>query len=159
MLISVLADFAEVIAAIGVIASLIFVGVEVKRNTNQSKLQNWASLMDRFIAVYSETGNLDFAAVIAKGRLDYDALTDAEKIAYGNHLYEICVALEAFVNFSRNDDEVHGRIEMESQFEKNIQYHIACPGGLAWYREYQATRPFPPQLSERIESALEKSSK
>ena len=155
---SALVDFAEVIAAIGVIASLIFVGVEVKRNTNQSKLQNWASLMDRFISIYSETGNLDFAAVIAKGRLDYNALTDAEKIAYGNHLYEICVGLEAFVNFSRNDDEVHGKSEMESQFEKNIQYHVGCHGGLDWYRDYQATRPFPAALSRRIENALEKSS-
>jgi hypothetical protein len=152
MTMELIVDLANVIAAIGVIASLIFVGVEVRRNTSQAKLQNWASLIDRFIAIYSEAGNLELAAVIAKGRSDYEALTDAERVAYGNHLYQIVVGLEAFLNFSRN--EVHGREEMERQFDVNIRYHIGCPGGLSWYREYQATRPFPEVLSERINRVL-----
>jgi hypothetical protein len=154
MPISLLADWADVLAAIGVIASLLFVGIEVRRNTNQSKLQNWASLIDRFISIYSETVNLEFAEVIAKGRLDYNALSEGEKIAFGNYLYQIIVGLEAFINFSQN--EVHGAEEMEHQFEKTIQHQIGCPGGLAWYQEYQATTPWPLAVSARIDNALEK---
>ena len=149
-----LADWADVLSAIGVIASLIFVGSEIRRNTNQSKLQNWASLIDRFITIYSETTNLEFAEVIAKGRRDYNSLTEGEKIAFGNYLYQIVVGVEAFVNFSQH--EVHGKKEMEFQFEKVIQYHVGSPGGLAWYKEYQENIPLPPALSVRIERALEK---
>lgn len=142
------------VAGLGVIASLIFVGIEVRRNTNQSRLQNWASLVDRFITIYSETTNIEFAEVLAKGRYDYDALTEGEKIAFGNYLYQIVVSAEAFVNFSVN--EVHGREEMEFQFEKVIQLHIGCPGGLAWYHQYQTVTPLPAAVTARIEKALDK---
>lgn len=149
-----LASIAEVISGIGVIASLIFVGIEVRRNTNQSKLQNWASLIDRFITIYSETVNLEFAETIAKGSLDYNSLTAGEKIAYGNYLYQIVVGVEAFVNFSQN--EVHGKEEMQRQFEYVIRKYIGSSGGLAWYREYEENTPFPSALKERIDRALAK---
>jgi len=145
-------NIADVLAGVGVIASLVFVGVEVRRNTSQAKLQNWASLIDRFIGIYSNAADPELANVIAKGRKDFEALTDGEKIAYGNHLYQVVVGLEAFINFAEN--EVHGKEEMERQFDSNILYHVGCPGGLAWYRDYQSTRPLPAALAKRIGQAL-----
>jgi len=152
MSIDLIVALADVVAGIAVIASLIFVGIEVRRNTNQAKLQNWASLIDRFLAIYSETGDLDLAGVIAKGRSDYDALTDAEKVAYGNFLYQIVVAAEGILNLSGT--ATHGRDEHERQFDINIRYHIGCPGGLAWWSECQSTRPLPVTLTKRIEQVL-----
>jgi len=152
--ISELADLADLLAALGVIGSLLFVGIEVRRNTSQSKLQNWASLVDRFVGIFSETTNLEFADVVARGRLDYGALSEGERIAYSSQLYAIVVGLEAFINYSRN--EVHGASEMQKQFENAIRHHIGCPGGLAWLKEYQSRTPFPPSLAQRIDDALAK---
>jgi hypothetical protein len=102
------------------------VGFEVRTNTNQSKLQNWASLIDRFIMAYSESGILEFSEELTKGRENDESLRDGERITYGNCLYQICAGLEALVNFSRND--VHGQAETEAQFDRNIQHHLGCPG-------------------------------
>jgi len=150
--ISQIADFADLLAALGVIGSLLFVGLEVRRNTNLSKLENWASLIDRFVGIFSQTTNLEFADVVARGRQDYEALSEAERIAYGGYLYSIVVGLEAFINFSSN--EVHGKSEMQKQFDNAIRHYIGCRGGLAWLREYQARTPLPLALAQRIDGAL-----
>ena len=154
MSISQIADLADLFAALGVIGSLLFVGIEVRRNTSLSKLQNWASLIDRFVGIFSQTTNIEFADVVARGRQDYEALTEAERIAYGGYLYSIVVGLEAFINFSRN--EVHGKSEMQTQFDNAIRHYVGCPGGLAWLREYQARTPLPAMLAQRIDAALAK---
>lgn len=53
-----LANYAEIVAGFGVTASLIFVALEIRKGTAQSKLANWASLVDRYNAVYSQTNDI-----------------------------------------------------------------------------------------------------
>ncbi len=73
--------FAEVIASIAVVASLIFVALEVRKNTRESEITHWGSVVDRFNAVYRQTENIQLANLVAKGRESYDGLVD-ERDAY-----------------------------------------------------------------------------
>lgn len=67
MTITELANIAEIASGLGVIASLIFVALEIRKGTVQSKLTNWGSLVDRYHAVYSQTGDIALANLVARG--------------------------------------------------------------------------------------------
>ena len=58
-----ISTIAEVIAAVGVIASLLFVAYELRRNTGEVRRTNWESTVDRFNTLWSRTGGDDLADV------------------------------------------------------------------------------------------------
>jgi hypothetical protein len=49
MTLSVLADFADIIAALAIILSLIFVGYELHQNRTQAELSNWRELLQTLV--------------------------------------------------------------------------------------------------------------
>jgi hypothetical protein len=73
------AYIAEIVASIAVVASLVFVALEIRKNTRQSEIANWNALVDRFNAVYLQTNDMELAKLVAKGRESYSALSDGEK--------------------------------------------------------------------------------
>ncbi len=84
MTLSELADFSEVIGAIGVIASLIYVGFELRRNTLTLRAQAQESMVGGYMSsIELLSGN---AAVMAKGFKStpesFAAFSDADKVIY-----------------------------------------------------------------------------
>ena len=57
-------DMAQLIAAIGVILSMLNVARQIKNNTKQAILTNWGVLSERYMSVYRQGANLEFADVI-----------------------------------------------------------------------------------------------
>lgn len=154
MTISELASIADILAGLGVIASLIFVGIEVRRNTQQAKLDNWSQSIDRFQTIYANTGNEYLSNLMAKGSKSYKDLSDGEKIAFGHQLEQLCIGLESILHIAGN--EVHEKDQMISLFEKHVQHHLGSPGGKEWYKEFQNARGFPPPITDSINIALAK---
>jgi hypothetical protein len=148
------AGIAEIASSICVIASLVFVGFELRKNNIQSKLDNWSSQVDRFVEVYGRASNLELGELIAKGRASYVRLSDGEKISYGHHLEQLCLCLEAMLHAAGKD--VHARDQAIRLFEQHIRHHLGCTGGLEWWREFQNQRGFRPFLTEKINLVLDK---
>ena len=46
------------------------------------------------MSVYSQTSDLNFADVIARGHKNVDALRDSEQLAFGRFLENMCIANE-----------------------------------------------------------------
>ncbi len=65
---SIIANFADVLAAIGVIASLIFLAVQVGRNTHEVKNSHLQSSQALMASHQSRTQNEQTAAIIQKGK-------------------------------------------------------------------------------------------
>ena len=154
MNLTTLATLAEIFSGIGVIVSLLFVGFELRTNNKQAKLDNWSNQIDRFVDVYGRASSVELGNLIAKGRENYDQLTEGEKIAYGYYLEQLCICLEAVLHTIGSD--VHDKSTMPPFFEKHIQHHLGCPGGIAWYQDFQQKRGFPPLLADCISLALSK---
>ena len=80
------AHVAEVIGGLAIVASLIFVGLEVRENTQVTRLT-----MDRTIDQQSIALNLsivqsaDFADILVRGELDRDSLSPAELARFDNY--------------------------------------------------------------------------
>jgi hypothetical protein len=143
---------AEIVSGICVVASLIFVGLELRKTNIQSRMDNWSSQVDRFVDVYGRTSNLELGELIARGRESYEGLSDGEKISFGHHLEQLCLSLEAILHSAGRD--VHEHDAAIRLFERHIQHHLGSPGGSDWWKEFQEQRGFRPFLTEKINLAL-----
>jgi len=77
------ANIAEVIGALAVVVSLLYVGVQVRHNTNEVRASNRQQLIGRaHTSAIALTGNPEMAALMAKARAG-DPLTPAEFIQHG----------------------------------------------------------------------------
>lgn len=140
----------QVVAAAGVIASLIFVGLEVRKNakairagTEQVIEENWAAI---YIGLQDNPSAL---ANCTKGCLDYGGLTPAEKAQF------VCT-LMAILGFYQNAFDQwrdgHLRADLWVLWELRLMNLVQTPGGTAFWRErgYLFTKDF----QEEVKSAM-----
>jgi hypothetical protein len=142
-----------VCAAVGVIASLIFVAFEVRKNTAQTRQANWGNAADRFNAVYSQTDDIELAELIVKGRQSYQDLSEAEKLSFGHYLEQLCIAIEALL--VHGESLAHGRKANMDLAKKHLAFHLGFPGARQWYDEFDHQRGYPPAMREFIREAIQ----
>ena len=145
--------FAELFAAVGVIASLIFVAFEIRKNAAQTRQANWGNAADRFNAVYSQTDDIELAKLVVKGRQSYHDLSEAEKVSFGHYLEQICIAIEALL--VHGESLAHGREVMMALAKKHLAFHLGFPGSRQWYDEFDQQRGYPPAMREFIREAIQ----
>jgi len=143
---------ADLLAAAGVIASLIFVAFEIRKNTAQTRQANWGNAADRFSAVYAQTDNIELAELVVKGRQSYHELSEAEKLSFGHYLEQLCIALEALL--VHGESLAHGRKAMMELAKKHLAFHLGFPGARQWYDEFDRQRGYPPAMREFIREAI-----
>ncbi len=144
---------AELLAAAGVIASLIFVAFEIRKNAAQARQANWGNAADRFNAVYSQTDDIELAKLVVKGRQSYHDLSEAEKVSFGHYLEQICIAIEALL--VHGESLAHGREVMMALAKKHLAFHLGFPGSRQWYDEFDQQRGYPPAMREFIREAIQ----
>lgn len=144
---------AELFAAAGVIASLIFVAFEIRKNAAQTRQANWGNAADRFNAVYSQTDDIELAKLVVKGRQNYHDLSEAEKVSFGHYLEQLCIAIEALL--VHGETQAHGREVMMALAKKHLAFHLGFPGSRQWYDEFDQQRGYPPAMREFIREAIQ----
>ncbi len=144
---------AELSAAVGVIASLIFVAFEIRKNTAQTRQANWGNAADRFNAVYSQTDDIELAKLVVKGRQSYHDLSEAEKVSFGHYLEQLCIAIEALL--VHGESLSHGREVMMALAKKHLAFHLGFPGSRQWYDEFDQQRGYPLAMREFIREAIQ----
>jgi len=146
------ADAAQLIAAFGVILSMLTVAKQIHDNTKQARLGNWGVLSERYMSVYRQTSNFELADVIVRGRDDYASLSKSEKLAFGHYMENICIANEGALvmanSFTRKDD---GMIAL---FNRHIRWHMGSRGAREWFEQFTNERGFPEDLNQAIKEAI-----
>jgi len=148
---SELSAIADVLAALGVIASLLFVAVEVRKNTAEAKRTNWESTVSRLGSFWSRTSNESLPEVIEKGRADFQSLSGPEKVVFQGYYVEFCLALETVFVLGAN--QVHGEVVLDV-CRKHIQYQFGFGGTRDWWKEFAASQGLSPLMTEEIERAI-----
>lgn len=146
------ADIADVLAAIGVIVSLLIVAYEVRKNTIEVKRANWESGIDRFNALWSRTSGSELAAVLARGRQSFETLSASEQIMFGHFYNELCLTYETMIVLGRNQilgDELAG-LPMQ-----HLRYYFSFPGARQWWAGFAETRGLSPLIMRAINEAIE----
>jgi hypothetical protein len=121
------------VAAVGVMASLIFVGLEVRNNAKAVRSATTQAVHENFAGMYlSLQGNPSALATCAKAVVDLDALTPAEKTQF-------VATFMAIMSFTQNAFDHwrvgHLRTDLWAGWESLMMNIVLTPGGAALWRE------------------------
>jgi hypothetical protein len=136
MTLSVLADFADIIAALAIILSLIFVGYELHQNRTQAELSNWRALC----RTWSTTRGLTHdptSPVHQRAQADYDALSATDRMRFGLYLEQ---GIHIIGNFLKHNNSLPRKLEgLEDAVTNMFIDMLTTPGGKAWWAEAHDT--------------------
>ncbi|NNE78840.1 MAG: hypothetical protein HKN18_01080 [Silicimonas sp.] len=142
MELSSFALIAEIVAAVAVIVSLLFVGYEVHQTRKQSELSNWRDVLQGMIDYKAATNDIGFADLISRGHADYDSLSAPEKLSFGLYLEQ---GIHVFGNFIKHNDSLPQKLQgLESAIGQSFCDLLTTPGGAAWWEDAQARGRFMP---------------
>ena len=99
-----LANLGEIIGAIAVVVSLIYLAVQVRQNTQAQRTENFSRALDRVAALQATLSQDPESSVIfSKGVLDSSELTPKERLQFTWAMYELFGAFEFMFLASKAD--------------------------------------------------------
>lgn len=146
MNISAAADLADLLAAIGIIATVIFLALEIRQNTKAVENTRWESYLDRLASSFARPMDERIAAIILKGSQSFNALGDTEKLIYSAWADEYI--LSAALLFTYQDQAVLGSMTT-STANRRLAWFFGLPGNLEWWR-HNRRHPVPQHVEARI---------
>jgi len=152
MSLSQLAPTADIIAAIGVILSLIFLAYELRQNRKQSELANWRDLLESLSTFKGLTNDLEFSEFLERAEKDYHALTPAEQRSFGMYLEQ---GIHIIGNFAKHNDTIPNKlVGMEDAIHSLLRDLLNTHGARAWCFETKPKRRFMPQTYVMVDGVL-----
>jgi len=126
-----LANLGEVIGAAAVVASLLYLALQVRQSSKAQRTENYAHALDRvsaFQAVLSQDS--DLSRIFAKGVSDISELTGLEKIRFSWLLYEAFGSFE-FMFHTYETNEIPE--EVWKRWSQTVAWWLNFPGVQQWW--------------------------
>jgi hypothetical protein len=127
----VIAAIAQVIAAVGVIVSLVYLAIQIRNQNKESRraaanvlILHWTDFRK------SISDNADLAAIHLRGLQSFDDLSAVEKLRFGSALGRLFVLSEGLYLFYLDGALAE---ELWKTFEQTTADLIAFPGTQAWW--------------------------
>jgi hypothetical protein len=140
----------QLVGTLGVIASLIFVGLQVRENTKATRVQVQENMTSGYISVAQVL--IDHAEVVTRGiaatRESFAAFSDADKLIYFGLIFSI---FEHFENIDSQRDR--GFIDNESwtAWSDHVPMYFNQPGAKMWWELRRGS--FDPRFRNFLESS------
>ena len=132
-----LANLGEIVGAIAVVVSLIYLAIQVRQNTQAQRTENFSRALERVAAIQASLSqDTDTAVLISKGVTDVASLTSKERIQFTWAMYELFGAFE-FIFFASRSDEIPD--EVWHRWEGAAKFWLSFPGVRDWW----SVRPIP----------------
>ena len=150
---SALGAIAEITGVALVIVSLLFVGFQVRQNTQQLRQENLLKTIRGTLDTnwyYHRDGRA--FDVVRRGCHDFDALSAQEQAHFHSILVDLSFYVEMVARLSRA-----GLIDPDA-LEVNTRFFLATlrtPGGKRWWEIVRRTRPMPAEAIEQIQAMLD----
>ena len=144
---------AELAGAIGVIASLLYLAVQIRQNTRSTKaaaLHNTAQEMNQISLAMAADGS--FSDIFLKGQDDLEGLSPEERMRVGFLWHAVFRATESlyYQYRSGNADKAAW-----TPYEQALEANLRSGGMRQWWREnsFPFTKEFTKLVDSKIESA------
>ena len=124
---------AEIVGAIVVVVSLIYVAVQIKQNTQAIRYQTSQDLVKaNSESAYLLSTNPELADIFQRGIFDRDALSPAEQLQFNAYIYGYYNQVDfIFEQFSKG----HVLESTWRKIEKELPVWISLPGVQTWWSE------------------------
>jgi len=152
MNISGIAAFADVLAASGVIASLLIVAFQVRQNTRTVRNQHWEMHLGRLAETFARPLDMSVATVIDKGRQNYEALSGEEKVVFNGWASEYLANVFGSLGFQQE-----GILDKERAVlgEQRLKWFFKDKGTVHWWHDSER-HPVPPPMKNFADTILSK---
>lgn len=150
MNLSNLADLADLLAALGVVASLVFVATQVRQNTKTVANTHWESYVDRLASNFARNLDERVADIVFRGRSSFAALSDTEKLTYSAWADEYI--LSASILFIYQEQSVL-HTTVTNTADRRLAWFFAFPGNVEWWH-HERRHPVPALVEQRIDHWL-----
>jgi hypothetical protein len=148
-MLTVLADIADLLAAAGVIASLLFLAVQLRDQNRETRLKNWRELQVSLTQFKAVTNDLAMAELVARGQADYGSLGPGEKLAFGLYLEQ---GIHIIGNFDKHSGTVPKQFrDLDVAIHNTMLDLLTSPGARAWWAESKPRGRFLPSTAALIE--------
>jgi len=146
-----LANIGEIIGAITVVLSLIYLAVQIRQSTQAQRTENYSRALDRLAAMQSSLSQDDeFSLMFSKGAVDASKLTAQERIRFTWSLYEAFGAFEFMFHASKTDAIPE---EVWRRWSYAVAWWLTFPGVQTWWSSRPL--PFTDSFTSFVESLLE----
>ena len=121
-----LANLGELVGAIVVVLSLIYLAVQVRQNTQAQRTENYSRAQDRLAAIQSMLAqDGEISLIVSKGALDTSKLTPQERIRFTWFMYEVFGGFEFMFHASRTDAIPE---EVWTRWSSAVAWWLTFPG-------------------------------
>ena len=145
-----LASLGEIVGAIAVVVSLLYLAVQVRQNTRAQRLENASRILDRTASMQGALSRDPATSVLfSKGVSDPSKLTPQERIQFTWAMYEFFGALE-FMFLAAEENSIPD--EIWQRWSLAAAWWLTFPGVQTWWEVRPI--PFANSFSSYIESLL-----
>ncbi|WP_372603962.1 hypothetical protein [Actibacterium sp.] len=152
MTLSQIANIADLITALVVMVSVVFVAIELREGTRQAKRANTQQVIAGIRALKDWGKDPALAEVITRGRQSYDSLDDAEKFCFANFMEESLTAYDSFL--LHRDSNLFRKGESERAGIGAFRQFMAHPGAIQWWQSAGMDTRWPSHLVAAVERAI-----
>lgn len=146
-----LAAIADLVAAAGVIGSLLFLAIQLREQNRETGLSNWRELLVTLTNYKAATNDPALADLVVRGNADYHALSPSEKLTFGLYLEQ---GIHIIGNFEKHSGTVPRMMKDLNLAVQNMMLdHLGTPGARAWWAESKPKGRFMPATVRNIEAA------
>lgn len=132
-----LANLGEIIGAIAVVVSLIYLAVQVRQNTRAQRTENFSRALDRVAAMQANLSqDSETAVIFSKGVMNTSDLEPRERIQFTWAMYELFGTFE-FMFLASKADAIPE--EVWQRWSSAVAWWLTFPGVQTWWR----VRPIP----------------
>lgn len=154
MTLSLVANLADLLAALGVMASLLLLAWETRKGSEQSRMANWNAVLTALREQKRRTDDLTLADVLYRGRQDFAALSGAEAIAFGYWMEEWIQCQEGLLIY--NAASAHRHDELRFAARRNFDAMFAFPGCRAWWQASGLAGRWPKSLVAEVDASIDR---
>jgi hypothetical protein len=151
-----LSNLAQIVASVGVIVSLIFVGLQIKENTRALQRTEHNSTMEQWTVIRQAIAqNRDIADLMTAGLQGERPLDAADQLGLEQMLAEHAWA--AFQFWDRTQRGIFPKKTFEATGAALLRGLLRTPGGAAWWRSAKrGGYGFPPGFIADVDAILAK---
>ena len=140
----------EVIGAVAIIASLMYLATQIRTSSKIAKAQSQRELLNTY-SFFSPTANdPELSEIVRKGLSDFESLSANEKVRFDSWLHPLINQIEAVFRMYRQD--LIEEVSYEG-YKGALLSLIVCKGGRQWWESAQNT--VEKGFAEEVNLALE----
>ena len=145
-----LANLGEIVGAVAVVVSLVYLAVQVRQNTQSQRTENYARALDRLASMQSLLSQDDeLSRLFAKGVEDVHSLNPRQKIQFTWSMYEAFGAFE-FLFHAAQDRSIPE--EVWERWSAAVAWWLSFPGVRTWWQN--RPMPFTNSFTDYVENTI-----